>query len=329
LKSSIYIVLIWAGISSCRREVEIPTYTYEFDIPAHFPAMEIPEDNPITPEKIQLGKLFFEDVRLSRNNTISCASCHHQQLAFSDTGRLSVGLYGEHPKRNSPPLFNLGYHPYYFKDGGAPTLEIQVISPVENPVEMDMTIVEVCQKLKDDENYKLLSNKIFGTEVTPFVVSRSLATYLRSLISGGSKFDEYLKGNEQALNDEEKLGYQIFQGKANCIVCHSGHDFTNYTFQNNGIYETYTDTGRAVITGLPEDVGKFKVASLRNLSFTGPYMFDGSIATIDDVIEHYNNGGSNHINKSTQVFPLNLSHMEKEALKAFLFSLNDYKFVEQ
>ncbi len=329
MKKLIYILIIWAGISSCRKEEVLPSYSYEFDIPDHFPAMEIPEDNPITPQKIKLGKLLFEDVKLSRNNTVSCASCHHQYLAFSDTGSLSIGLYGEQTKRNSPPLFNLGYHPYFFKDGGAPSLEIQVISPIENTVEMDMTINEVCDKLNEDENYKSLSYKIFGTEVTPYVVSRSLATYLRSLISGNSKFDEYLKGDEQALNEQEKLGYDIFQGKANCIACHSGHDFSNYSFQNNGIYETYIDTGRAVITGLPEDVGKFKVASLRNLSFTGPYMFDGSFSTIDEVIEHYNSGGSNHINKSEEVFPLNLSQSEKEALKAFLLSLNDYKFGEQ
>jgi cytochrome c peroxidase len=316
-------------MSSCREDYELPSYEYQLDIPSHFPEMDIPTDNPITPAKIKLGKLLFEDVRLSRNNTISCASCHSDKLAFSDTGAVSFGLDGLTTKRNSPPLFNLGYHPYFFKTGGAPTLEIQVISPIEDEVEMDMNIVEVCDKLNEAGDYKSLSNEVFGTDVTPFVVSRSLATYLRTLVSGSSRFDDYINGNENAITSTEKAGYELFAGKANCISCHNGFDFTNYAFENNGIYENYLDGGRKIITGLIEDEGKFKVPSLRNLSYTGPYMFDGSIETLEDVIEHYNSGGSSHMNKSDKIEPLNLSTYEKELLLAFLLSLNDSNFVSQ
>jgi cytochrome c peroxidase len=289
--------------------------------------MVIPEDNPITPEKIKLGKLLFEDKRLSGDNTVSCASCHHQAHAFSDTTSVSEGLDGLFTTRNSPPLFNLGYHPSYFRDGGAPTLEIQVIAPIENEIEMDMNVVELCKKLNDLGDYEFMSNEIFGTEITPFVISRSISTYLRTLVSGKSRYDDYLKGNENALTIMEKEGFEIFKGKANCISCHSGVNFTNYAFENNGLYTNYMDGGRSIITALPQDEGKFKVSSLRNLSFTGPYMFDGSLNTLEDVIEHYNAGGNNHINKSDEVFQLNLTVQEKEALLAFLLSLNDDNFV--
>lgn len=316
-------------MSSCREDYELPSYEYHLDIPSHFPEMNIPEDNPITPEKIKLGKLLFEDVRLSRNNTISCASCHSTSAAFSDTVALSTGLNGLKTARNSPPLFNLGYHPYFFKDGGAPTLEIQVISPIENVIEMDMNVVELCEKLNEAGDYQFLSNQVFGTDVTPFVVSRSLATYLRTLVSGESRYDSFVKGDETILSPAEKEGFEIFKGKANCIACHSGTDFTNYAFENNGLYETYADGGRKIITGQQVDEGKFKVPSLRNLSYTGPYMFDGSITSLEDVIDHYDNGGSSHVNKSDEIAPLNLSIHEKEVLLAFLLCLNDSNFVSK
>ena len=317
-----------AGILSCRKDSELPSYEYNFDVPSHFPEMIIPADNPITPEKVKLGKMFFEDVRLSRNNTVSCVSCHHQKYAFSDTNELSIGLDGGHTLRNSSPLFNLGYHPYFFKDGGAPTLEIQVISPIENEVEMDLNILDACERLNKDENLLKLSQKVFGTNITPFVISRSLATYLRTLVSGNSRYDQYLIGDDNVLTDQEKLGLDIFNGKANCVSCHSGSNFTNYSFENNGLYEVYEDNGRAVISTNPLDAGKFKVTSLRNLTYTSPFMFDGSISSLTDVIEHYNSGGSNHANKSEDIVQLSLTQMEKEALKAFLLTLNDITFVE-
>ncbi len=329
MKKLVYILLIWTGVSSCRKDFDLPSYQYRLDTPAHFPEMELPEDNPITPAKIKLGKLLFEDVRLSKNESVSCASCHFSQNAFSDTVAFSVGLYGQNTLRNSPPLFNLGYHPYYFKDGGAPTLEIQVIAPIHNEIEMDMNILEVCDILNTDGDYTRLSQEVFNTEVTPFVVSRSIATYLRTLVSANSRYDRFIEGDESALTSIEKEGLSIFEGKANCVACHSGFDFTNYSFQNNGIHLSYGDLGRRLITGLPEDDAKFKVASLRNLSFTGPYMFDGSLVSLEEVIEHYNSGGMNHTNQSDDVYPLNLTENEKQALLAFLLSLNDDNFVSK
>ena len=325
----IYILCLWGVATSCRKESDLPSYEYELVVPPHFPEMIIPSDNPITHDKIKLGKLLFEDVRLSRNNTVSCASCHQQANAFGDETALSVGLDGSLSNRNSSPLFNLGYHPYYFKDGGAPSLEIQVIAPIENEIEMDLNIVDACKKLNNEGDLTSLSYKVFETEITPFVISRSIATYLRSLVSGNSRYDQYQLGDENALTEQEQLGLSLYAGKANCISCHSGTNFTNYSFENNGLYDIYSDEGRTIITGNSLDEGKFKVASLRNLSFTAPYMFDGSIATIDEVIEHYNSGGSSHSNKSESILPLLLTQNEKDALKAFLLSLNDVTFVEK
>ncbi len=326
MKNLFLILLIWAGVTSCRKKENLPSYEYKVAIPAHFPALPFPENNPITLEKIKLGKLLFEDKRLSKNGTISCVSCHFKEFAMTDTAKVSQGLNG-FTKRNSVPLFNLAYHPYFFRDGGAPTLEIQVISPIEDHIEMDENILIVCEKLNNDPQLKKLSNEVFGTDFTPFVVSRSLSTFIRSLISGSAPYDNYLEGNENALSAQQKEGLALFKGKANCISCHSGFDFTDYSFQNNGTYASHSDKGRQIITNNPLDEGKFKVASLRNLSYTFPYMFDGGFETLEQVIEHYNNGGAGHWNQSDLIQPLGLTTDEKEALLAFLLSLNDANFV--
>lgn len=329
MKNSIVIILCLSllGVYSCTQDVVLESEGYVLDLPPHFPEMDIPADNPLSQAKIDLGKKLFEETKLSRDNSIACISCHSPKHAFSDTVQFSVGVGGLLGERNSTPIFNVGYHSAFFRDGGALTLEMQVVAPIENPVEMDANIADVCLLLDEDPAYHQLAMDIFGTKFTPNVLSKSLACYLRTLISGNSRYDQFIQGDESALSSIEKEGLDLFNGPAGCFKCHDGFDFTDYTFQNIGLYEEYIDLGRMNLTADSADMGMFLVPSLRNLSFTAPYMHDGSLATIEEVIELYDEGGKGHWNQDFRIFPLNLTQGEKDALKAFLLTLNDYDFV--
>jgi cytochrome c peroxidase len=322
-------VVLILGIQSCSKIDDLPEEKFEVIVPSHFPQMPVPSDNPITKEKVVLGRKLFFDPRLSYNNTVSCASCHKASFAMSDDDQFSEGVDGKVTLRNSTPLFNLAYHPSFFRDGGSPTLEMQIIGPIENPLEMNIPIIDLATKLNQHSEYKALTKKAFGTsDVTPFTITRSLAAYMRTFISGNSRYDQYLLGNSSALSTQEKQGLALFEGKANCISCHNGFNLTNFQFENNGLYANYADQGRGIITSNPLDNGKYRVASLRNVSITFPYMHDGSLATLEDVLNHYNTGGANHPNKSTKIVPLNLTEQEKEAIISFLGSLTDNSFSE-
>lgn len=314
---------------SCQKENVIDTEKFEVILPSHFPTLPVPIDNPITKEKVILGRRMFFDSRLSYNNTVSCASCHKASFAMSDNDQFSKGVDGKITLRNSTPLFNLAYHPSFFRDGGSPTLEMQIIGPIENPLEMNIPIIDLATKLNNHEEYRVLTKKAFGTNnVTPYTITRSLAAYMRTFISGNSRYDQFITGNSSILSSIEKDGLALFEGKANCKSCHSGFNFTNFQFENNGLYANYPDQGRGTITSNPLDNGKYRVASLRNVEITYPYMHDGSLATLEDVVEHYNNGGANHPNKSDKLVPLYLTETEKYALVAFLKTLTDNSFSE-
>lgn len=313
---------------SCKRNDGIVNEGYVLDIPPHFPEMEIPKDNPLTPEKIAFGKKLFEEKRLSKDATIACISCHNPGHAFSDTVQFSEGVDHQFGDRNSQPIFNVGYHPAFFRDGGALTLEMQVVAPIENELEMNANIAEVCLMLDKDPEYHALAKEIFGTDFTPNVLSKSLASYLRTLISGNSRYDQYVLGDKGALTELELEGFELYDGKAGCFKCHDGFDFTDYTYQNIGLYAEYQDLGRMKLTADSVDMGLFMVPSLRNLSYTAPYMHDGSLETLEEVIDLYNEGGKGHWNQDFRIFPLDLTDHEKGALKAFLLTLNDESFVK-
>ncbi len=320
--------LLLFGVTSCVQDVVLEDEGYVLDLPPHFPKMDIPKDNPLTPEKIALGKKLFEEKKLSSDQSIACITCHSPQHAFSDTVQFSLGVGGLLGERNSTPIFNVGYHPAFFRDGGALTLEMQVVAPIENPLEMNANIAEICQLLDEDPEYHQLAEEVFGTNFTPNVLSKSLACYLRTLISGNSRYDQYLEGDTEALSDLEKEGFEVFDGKGSCWKCHSGFDFTDYSYTNVGLYEEYNDIGRMKLSADTADMGVFMVPSLRNLSYTAPYMHDGSLETLEEVIELYDEGGKGHWNQDFRIFPLELTAHEKEALKAFLLTLNDEDFVK-
>ncbi len=286
------------------------------------------DENDYHPDKAELGKLLFNDVRLSADNSISCASCHNLNYAFSDTTASSIGIRGQKSLRNSPPLFNLSDHDFFFWDGGAPTLELQISSPIESEEEMDMNLVELCAKLNKIEAYHQKSQEAFGTEITPYVITRSIANYLRTLVSRNSPYDRYLAGDESALDEESKMGLELFNGKARCYICHSGPNLMDNKYHNLGLPMQNLDSGRARITMQSDDFGKFKTPTLRNLTLTAPYMHDGRFNTLEEVLDHISSGGENVRNKDTLLIATDLTSIEKKAIIHFLkFSLLDSSFI--
>ncbi len=298
-------------------------------VPSGFPDMQFPKDNPFSEASYDLGKKLFYDPVLSLDSSISCGSCHQPGLAFSDQVELTNGVNDAPGVRNVPSLTNVGYNPYFTREGGVPTLEMHVLVPIQEHNEFNFNIVLIAERLIQIDDYVFLSQKAYGRNPDPFTITRSLANFQRTLISGNSAYDRYdFLGDANALGDSEKRGMQLFfSEELACSSCHSGFNFTNYAFENNGLYENYNDEGRMRLTGLESDRAKFKVPSLRNVELTAPYMFDGSLATLYDVVEHYNSGGVAHANKSDKIKPLELNNNEKAELVAFLKSLTDHDFL--
>jgi cytochrome c peroxidase len=298
-------------------------------LPDDFPALPVPADNTLTAERVQLGKRLFYELRLSRTEDVSCGSCHVQEHAFADPRRFSVGVEGRTGERNSPPLFNLGWNTAFFWDGGAPTLEHQVIGPITNPLEMDMTMNEATKRLDSEPSYRALFDRAYGAPPSPGGITKAIASFMRTLVSGNSRYDRFQRGEADALSKIEQEGMELFfSERAECFHCHVGFNFTNNGFHNNGTAAEDVDLGRAMVTERALDEGKFKVPSLRNVAVTAPYMHDGSIATLDQVIEHYDRGGLGHPNTDPTIQPLGLSGAEKASLVAFLEALTDERFLD-
>ncbi len=316
---------------------------YELQIPQLFaqylPEPYIPEDNPLTVEGVALGKKLFYDPILSGDGTQSCASCHMPDVAFSDTAQFSTGIDGVLGGRNAMPVFNMAwnYGRKFFWDGRALDLEGQALGPVVNPVEMHNTWPNAVAALQNHPDYPALFKAAFGADqIDSMLVVKAIAQFERTLISGNSKFDRYLMGIE-SLTPQELNGFNIFmdENAGDCFHCHGNPAnplWTDNDFHNNGLDSVFSDLGLGAITGDPNDNGKFKTPSLRNLSYTAPYMHDGRFATLDEVIEHYSTG----LKWSPTIDPLmkkvsqggvQLSAQQKADLKAFLLTLNDDSFV--
>lgn len=300
------------------------------EIPSGFPDIVFPEDNAYAFERWSLGKKLFFDPALSIDSSVSCTSCHQPHLAFTDGIRTSTGTEGRVGRRNSPSLANVAYHPYFTREGGVSTLEMQVLVPVQEHDEFNFNIVLLGQRLKADSQYVAMSNKAYGRDPDPFVITRALANYERSLLSGNSRYDIYARDRDPGLLSPDELkGMELFfSSRTNCALCHGGFNFSTYAFENNGLYEQYLDEGRRRLTGKDGDLALFKVPSLRNVAVTPPYMHDGSLQSLDQVIAHYNEGGKAHPNRSPLIRPLQLSHDEQRQLVAFLHSLTDEGFLE-
>lgn len=298
-------------------------------IPKGFPEIDFPEGNEYSLERWALGKRLFYDPILSVDSTLSCASCHKQEFAFADDLAFSDGVENRPGVRNAPGLANLAYHPYFTREGGVPTLEMQVLVPIQEHNEFAYNIVEIARKLEKIESYVAESQVAYGRAPDHFVITRAIANFERSLISGNSPYDRFVfQGKTDALSSLEKEGKELFfSDRTSCGTCHGGFNFTDYSFANNGLYENYDDPGRYRFTGEEADRALFKVPSLRNVAVTAPYMHDGSINSLEEVIAHYNSGGAAHANKDASIQALMLSTHEQQALLAFLKSLTDESFL--
>ena len=306
---------------SCEKERENQNLFFQLDIPNGFPDPVIPIDNQLTYERIKLGKRLFYDPILSKDGTISCESCHKQEFAFADNVAISAGVEGRLGFRNSMSLANMIYQDALMREGGVPTLEMQVLVPIQDHNEMDHNILSVAEKLNLDSTYINASLRAYNRNPDPFVITRALASFQRTMLSGNSNYDHNL------LNEKEENGKELFYSdELACSSCHATILFTNQAFENNGLYEVYEDSGKYRLTNLQEDIGKFKVPSLRNIEITAPYMHNGSISTLEEVIEHYASGGKNHFNKSKLITGFNITEEEKDNLIKFLKSLTDYNF---
>lgn len=309
---------------------------YNLVIPKGFPAMDIPLDNPLTVEGVQLGRKLFYDNILSADRSLSCAGCHNQAAGFSDPGiRVSKGVANAEGLRNAQALVNLGFNRRFFWDGRARSLEEQALEPVTNPREMASDWKTVLGRLKAHPEYSREFKKVFGTtNVDSTHVAKAIAQFMRTMISYNSRFDRRAR-NEISLSPSELNGFVIFNTeKGDCFHCHNadaGRLFTDNQFHNNGIDDVFPDPGLAAITGRTDDLGKFLTPSLRNVALTAPYMHDGRFSTLEEVIEHYNSGGK----ASATVDPLmknvgkglNLSKQEKQDLLAFLHALTDSTYI--
>jgi cytochrome c peroxidase len=300
------------------------TDDFEVEVPPNFPELPVPADNALTEARVQLGKRLFYDTQLSRTHEVACSSCHLADHAFADPRRVSVGVHGRLGTRNAPSLVNLAYNTSFFWDGGAPTLEQQAIAPIINPLEMDMTLGDVVARLEADPSYVDDFARAYDTRPTPGALTKALASFMRTIVSGNSRYDRFQRGDHTALTASEQRGMAIATGeRGECFHCHVGFNFTNNGFRNNNLYATYEDIGRARVTELDADIGKFKVPTLRNVALTAPYMHDGSLATLEAVVEHYSSGGFESATSDPTIRPLNLTADEKRDLIAFLKALTD------
>jgi len=321
-KISLFLVLILGMFSF--------TKDFILDIPQGFPAPFIPADNQLTQSRVDLGKKLFFDNMMSRDSTVSCATCHIPELAFTDGLKKGIGIRNQEVGRNTPTLTNVAYQDKFLWDGVNPSLVAQVMIPIHEHNEFDFHVLLVAERMKKDQAYVRLCQTAYGGDPNPFAITHAIASYERTLISGNSRYDQFVfQGDSLALNEDERRGMDLFFNQLYCTECHSGFNFTNQSLSNNGLYANYLDSGRIRLTGLESDRAIFKVPTLRNIGVTSPYMHDGSKATLAEVIDHYSLGGKNHANKNATIIPFELSEKEQQDLLSFLHSLTDSTFIRE
>ncbi|MDP2174803.1 MAG: cytochrome c peroxidase [Bacteroidota bacterium] len=351
MKNSLICVCLSLLLFSCKKAEKIvpAEETVTHDITPYvidygrFPMSNLATDNPLTEQGVLLGRMLFYDTKLSGNNTQSCGSCHLQAFAFNDTATLSVGIKGLKGKRNAMSVFNTLWHNSgFFWDGRASLLRHQALMPIQDELEMDETLENVVAKITAEKNYKDQFIRAFGSnEITAEKIGLALEQFMNSIVSNQSKYDLFLDG-KATLTESEERGRKLYflefnagvpsQSGADCAHCHGGFNFENDRYMNNGLDQNPIDKGREDVTGMAADRGKFKVPSLRNIALTAPYMHDGRFKTLEEVLEHYNNG----IKSSPSLDPalqqtiatgLSLTEQNKADIIAFLKTLTDQNLI--
>jgi cytochrome c peroxidase len=338
--SFVCLCLLVSGCSSSLIDKEKPASSrpvgakVDIKVPLGLPPLSIPDDNPPTASTIALGRKLFFETKLSRDNTISCSSCHNPATAFVDGRRVSLGVESRQGTRNAPTVLNAAYLPAQFWDGRAPTLEEQCKGPIANPVEMDQAHEPLVVRLNNDPIYRAEFAKAFGPGlITIDHVAKSVASFERTQLSGNSPFDRYrYKGEKNAMSSAAIRGMKVFEDpkKGNCVVCHTIEEkyalFTDGKFHNLGIGMSpegeLRDVGRYEHTKLQADRGAFRTPTLRDIARTAPYMHDGSLKTLREVVDFYVGGGNANPQLDKEMHELKLTSQEKTDLIAFLEALN-------
>lgn len=348
---AVFAIALTAFVFSCKKDLtgtmvkyNPAPYSLQF-VNNTLPSPNLPADNPMTVEKVKLGRMLFYNKNLSSDGTVSCASCHNQQNAFSDINKFSIGVNGATGDRQAMAIFNMAWHDNeFFWDGRAHLLRDQSLGPIENPLEMNETLDNVIKKLYQDQEMKNQFIRAFGSgEITAVKMSLAMENFMMSIVSDDSKYDRYLAGLVQLTPSEER-GRILFFAEynpffpeltgADCAHCHAGNNFENDLYMNNGLDSDaqFVDLGREIVTNLAADRAKFKVPSLRNIAVTQPYMHDGRFQTLEEVVEHYNS----NVHPSSTVDPallgttstgLMLDAQEQKDLVNFLKTLTDYTFL--
>lgn len=314
--------LVWLSRSESARQVSSDSNRpYEIESPKGFPTLSIPPDNPLTAAKVELGKELFFDKRLSIDNTVSCATCHEPSKGWSNGKAVAQGVGGKSGSRSVPSLVNVPFQNFLLWDGGAGSLEEQALIPIQHVAEMAMpSVSEVESRLNAIEGYRKQFMEVFGKPATMENVCKALASFQRTLLSGNAPYDRFKAGDTGALSEEAVRGMKLFFHKAHCSACHSGPNFTDSNFHNTGVgmKSKSPDVGREKISGLLGDRGSFKTPSLREIARTPPYMHDGSLRTLEEVIDHYDRGGVPNPQLDEEIYPLKLTPQEKRDLARFL-----------
>lgn len=282
----------------------------------------VPKDNPLTEKRVSLGRKLFFDPILSADGTVACASCHQPELGFAGSGAKAKGIGGKEGHRRAPTILNRGLGTAFFWDGRAKTLEEQALEPIENPLELGSKVSDAVTKLKADAGYSKQFADTFDDGVTASNLAKALAGFERVLVRGDSPVDRFrLKGDQTAMTATERHGFWLYESKAACWKCHGGSNFTDDSFHNTGVSWGGTDLGRHGVTKQDADRGRFKTPTLRGVKLRPPYMHDGSLDTLDAVVDFYNRGGGKNKHLDPLMKTLELDEEERKALVAFLKSL--------
>lgn len=296
-----------------------------FKVPLGLTPIQWPKDNPYTKEKAELGRMLYFDTRLSGDNTVSCATCHDPKKGFTDGLPVSFGVKRQQGPISSPTVINRAYGMLQFWDGRAKSLEDQAVGPMANALEMGNTHEAVLRTLRGVSGYRQQFKQVFGTEDFDLdMVAKAISTFERTVVSGNSPYDKYRAGNKTAMTPDQIAGMNVYFQKAKCDKCHEGVNFTLNSFHNLGVgtQKAKPDEGRAAVTKNPADWSAFKTPTLREIEHTAPYMHDGSLKTLEEVVDFYDKGGIKNKNLDEEMKPLNLTAQEKKQLVAFLKALS-------
>ncbi|WP_108868635.1 cytochrome-c peroxidase [Aquimarina aquimarini] len=337
LVSIYWICLLFISCSNDGGNDEVlDTDTYELIQPEGFPEIKYTtQNNPITQKGFELGRKLFFDPRLSADGSISCNNCHQQSRGFADSPvhPMSIGINSQAGNRNAPPLFNMAFRKEFFWDGGVTHLDFVPINALESDIEMGETMKNVVEKLNRNDEYRQLFKEAFDVDsITSPRILQAFSQYMLLMISNDSKYDQYQRQeNNVTFTESEQKGMLLFDEK--CSSCHSGSLFTDQSFRNNGISDTFSDNGRALITESNSDIGKFRVPTLRNIEVTGPYMHNANFDTLEEVLQHYANGVKNSetldamLKTENNQLGIALTESEQADIIAFLKTLTDETFL--